>query len=516
VGAVAGGAFLLGVVIHLNTLDNGFVYDDKFVILENEVVTEPERLGDVFVTSYWGSLAHESSTTGYRPLTILSYHLNHRLSSGEPFSYHAVNVLLHALVCALVALLAWALTRSLIAAALVSAVFALHAVHTEAVASIVGRAELLAGLFSVGALLVHRLVGELARRSRGAALGTAALAFLLTFAGLLSKETALAVPLLAACMDWYERRSPAAVWPAYAAHALAVVAFLSIRLHLFGEVSPAGGVEFVDNPMVALTPIERAPAALLIFGKAVMLTVLPVRLSSDYAYDQLPVDAPLASGLFWLGAGAAACLLLVAWSTRRSHRFVPAAVGMFVLAYAPVSNLVLTTHTVFGERTLYLPSLGACLLMGWLGARLVVHPAERVRVVAAVVLVLYGVLLGARTYTRNDQWQSDWTLTSVDIRTSPRSVRLLNNHGNELMSRGRVAPACKHLREAVHIHDGVPTIRANLGLCELKLGNVREAIGIFEGVLAEDPDNSVAVRHLPIAEEILAAQAPGTDRYDQP
>ncbi len=510
-GKMAIAVVLAAVLPNLSTLGNGFVYDDEFVLLENTVVSEPGRILDTFRSSYWGSLEGKATTSGYRPMTILSYHLNHRIAGADPMPYHAVNIALNGAACLLFFLAVLSFSGNHRASWLAATIFALHSVHTEAVASIVGRAELLAAIGVFGALLVH---SETVRRASGRSwvgiLGAAGVAALMLF-GLLSKESAISGPLLAACLEAARgdtrpagREARITLVPIAIAHVVAVGTFLALRMSLMGTLSPATGVHFMDNPFTALGWAARIPAALLTGGKAAVLVILPAQLASDYGFDVLPVSHPWASTYTYLGMAALAGLACAAWRTRRGTPMVAAGLAMALLAYLPVSNLVVVMQTVFGERTLFMASSGVCLAAGAAADRVLATGRDRVRLAAIVILSMACVFLAARTFTRNRDWRSDFTLGEADVQVNPRSVRLLNNYGNELMGRGRLKEACAHLERAVSIYDEVTSINANLGLCLLKSGKVEDSIRIFEQVLSEDPDDPVAGKHLPIAREFLA------------
>ncbi|TPW17836.1 MAG: hypothetical protein FD129_214, partial [bacterium] len=140
-------------LVYVTTLGNGFAYDDGVIIEESPLVTEPARMGEVFTTPYWGSKAGGGL---YRPVATLSYALNHRVHGLKPFGYHLVNVLLHAAVSVLLTLLALQYLP-LAAAGLAGLIFAVHPIHTEAVANVVGRAELLSAVgFLVASLAARR------------------------------------------------------------------------------------------------------------------------------------------------------------------------------------------------------------------------------------------------------------------------------------------------------------------------------------------------------------------------
>lgn len=108
---------------------------------------------------FWGTpLTHSGSHKSYRPLCVLSFRLNHWLHEFEPAGYHLANVLLHCLATGLFTLLARSLlpARSTLAAAVAGALFAAHPIHTEAVAGIVGRADIGAAVFFMLAFMSYR------------------------------------------------------------------------------------------------------------------------------------------------------------------------------------------------------------------------------------------------------------------------------------------------------------------------------------------------------------------------
>src|SRR5512143_1191776 len=135
---------LLAALPYLNALGGDFVFDDVGVIRDNPAV-QRDAPWRVFTTVYEpGAL--------YRPLTMLSYVANARADRG-PLGFHAVNVALHVAVAIAFYALALQLLAAPHAAWIAAALFAVHPIHTEAVSGIVGRAELLAALAGLAALL---------------------------------------------------------------------------------------------------------------------------------------------------------------------------------------------------------------------------------------------------------------------------------------------------------------------------------------------------------------------------
>ena len=174
---------LLAVLPYGNALQNGFAFDDEPVIQRNPVVTDGVDLTRILASPVPpGDL--------YRPLTVLTFAVNERLSPGRAASFHAVNLLLHAAVTLLVFAIAVRLFASARVAAIAAALFAVHPIHTEAVTNIVGRAELLAALFGLLALVCAADADAGGPRQRRALQFASLASFSLA---VLSKESALTV-----------------------------------------------------------------------------------------------------------------------------------------------------------------------------------------------------------------------------------------------------------------------------------------------------------------------------------
>ena len=100
-------------------------------------------LSSLLLDDFWGTpLSHSGSHKSYRPVTVLSFRLNYLAGGLRPWGYHLVNVLLHSVACGLFSQLAGRLLDPGSPAAwFASLLFVVHPVHTEAVAGVVGRAD---------------------------------------------------------------------------------------------------------------------------------------------------------------------------------------------------------------------------------------------------------------------------------------------------------------------------------------------------------------------------------------
>lgn len=154
--------FLLAVLPYANSPTNGFALDDLMLVRDNPELRSPVSWSGLFAGPYWPG---NPAAALYRPVTIASLALTRLLFGPSALGFHAVNVLLHGLVC----VLAWFAIRRLASpygtAFLAAGWFALHPIHTEAVANIAGRAELLCAAAVLAGWLVHRAAVD----ARGAA-----------------------------------------------------------------------------------------------------------------------------------------------------------------------------------------------------------------------------------------------------------------------------------------------------------------------------------------------------------
>ncbi|XP_018009245.1 protein O-mannosyl-transferase TMTC4-like [Hyalella azteca] len=148
---------LFALVSFVGCIQGEFVFDDSEAIINNMDIRWQSPVADVFANDFWGTkLTHPSSHKSYRPLTVLSFRLNHLVSGLSPGSYHAFNVALHCLVSiAALHVFMHVLYGSRQCALLAGVLFATHPIHTEAVAGIVGRADLLCAFFVFCAVLAY-------------------------------------------------------------------------------------------------------------------------------------------------------------------------------------------------------------------------------------------------------------------------------------------------------------------------------------------------------------------------
>jgi tetratricopeptide (TPR) repeat protein len=429
---VAIGLAVLVLLAYSNTFECGFVFDNAFVLLKDPRLRAFtwDNVRAIFGREYWGAGDHSGL---YRPFTTLTYALDYAVlgHAARPAGYHAFNLLLHWLNAVLV----FALSRRIIgeerAAAVVAALFAVHPLATEAVTNIVGRADLLAALFVLGALLLHERSQDAVLRTRGLALcGMGAAAAL----GVLSKENAVVLPALMLLGDVVRRRGR---WreraPGYVVTMGAIASVMVLRRFVMSGLTDAAQ-NVTDNPLVLAGFWTGRLTAVKVLGYYLVRFFWPSRLSADYSFDQIPL---FTGGLrgddlhAWLALGACAALVAgLVWAWRRRPALA-GFLGFFLIALLPVSNVLFSIGTIMAERLMYLPSVGlcgatvviggACVAAATSGARV---RQEHVHRAATALAALAIVALGARTFVRNRDWRDDLSLWTAAEEASPRSYKV--------------------------------------------------------------------------------------------
>lgn len=492
----------LAIAPYLTSLRNQFAYDDMAIVGENKRLADWGSVQRIWLTDWWYQPPEESEERHrdmlYRPLTMQTLAWNYAVGGLDPIGYHVFNVAAHAVCSVLVFVLTAALFGAGGFALAVGALFAVHPIHTEAVANVVGRAEVLSTLFVVCALwcLARDVLSRSAGRRWGWRVG-----FWLSFAaGMASKESAVCVLGLAPLCEWWLRRRsdaerPArAHWPATAVRYAGLVALFGLYLWvrwvaLGGKLTRDTMPSTLDNPLADATLAERIFTPPVILAKYLLLMVWPVNLSSDYSYNAIPV-----AGAPWRPMSALGLAIIagaVVWAVRSYKRdgrgtFIVLA---FAISYVLISNSVIRIGTILGERLFYLPSVFVCWAIVE-GARVgVIRLREsygaRLATWGRAAWVMGGVLvaLAIQSAVRNVYWYDSTTIFKQDVRTQPGSARLQLYSGQSLQEEGRLADAEVYIRRSIEIYPYLPSSHRHLGYLLALQGRWPEAETEYQAAL---------------------------------
>lgn len=429
------------VVVYLPALGNGFALDDGPVVERNPAAHSIGAALANFDRAYWPP---ENGAGQWRPLLVLSFAVDWQVSGGSVVWLHAANVLWHAAASSLLVLVL-ALYVPAAAALVGGLLFAVHPVHVEAVANLVGRAEPMAACFLFAALLLGRLVRR--RRGAGQATWPAEIGLLVAVAlALLCKEhAAVAVALLAlddvASRDTMPRALP---WRDYAAVVALTVTWFLLRR----SVDAGASFRFIAPTFFGLDVTGRVATMLPAVFVVLRLLVWPFSLSADYLPPLVPRLIGLSpqgvAGLLVLAATVA--LAVAAW---RRHRALSVGLLIVGIAWLPTSNLLFPTGVVIAERTLYLASAGAVLVFAAAYEYAERRWGERRTVVLAAVLVLS---FAARSATQTPVWRSNRALVLWGLEHHPDSYRQHQVAARALARMGDLPDALREYDLAIELY----------------------------------------------------------------
>jgi tetratricopeptide (TPR) repeat protein len=411
---------------------------------------------------------------------MVSYRLN-ALIDPNPFLFHAVNLLLHVLVSVCVHAVGRRILRSEQAAFVAAGLFAVHPVHTEAVANIVGRAELLAGLFALVAILLVSPPPGRAGAPRWPCEVGAALALAL---GTASKESALVTPVVLGGLWYVPHLRPASVRRGLAQ--LVVLAavgagFLTLRVFVVGTLTP-NKAAYLSNPLAYVSTVDRLRTAILIGWQYAELLFVPAQLAPDYSPEQIPVVGSFGDHRFLAAVGGLGTMALFLARACRTAPELVACSSFLLVPFALTGNVFFPIGINKAERLLYFPSIGWCLIAGWIADRYLLRSR-----VGSAALVMLLTAFAARTIDRNRDWENSFTLWSAAVETTPHAARAQYNYATALSETGRDDLAIEHHEIALRLYPRFALAAALIGTIHHRNGRPDAAFQWYQRALAIDP-----------------------------
>ncbi|KAM4747156.1 protein O-mannosyl-transferase TMTC3 [Rhinophrynus dorsalis] len=487
--------FCVVFLCYWNSLFCGFVFDDVSAILDNKDLHPSTPIKKLFQNDFWGTpMSEERSHKSYRPLTVLTFRFNYLFSELNAVSYHLLNLLLHAVVCVIflkVCRLFLDTRTSLIAALL----FAVHPIHTEAVTGVVGRAELLSSIFLLAAFLSYTK----SKGSDNSIVWTPiAVAVFLVAVATLCKEQGITVVGICCVYEvfiaqgytfpvlWHttiqillgKGSIPYAMLQTLLK--LIVLMFSTlllvvIRVQVIQSQLPV--FTRFDNPAA----VSSTPARQLTFNYLLPLNAWlllnPSELCCDWTMGTIPLVESildvrnLATFIFF-------CLLghLVVFSIRYSgdsSKTVLMALCLIILPFIPASNLFFPVGFVVAERVLYVPSMGFCMLVahGWKKLSSISRWRKLSWTFLALVLFTHAI----KTFNRNWDWESEYSLFMSALKVNKNNAKLWNNVGHALENEKNYARALRFFKQATEVQPDDIGAHMNVGRTYKNLNRAKEA-----------------------------------------
>lgn len=468
---------------YLNTLLSGFVYDDNRQVLDNPYLKNFHFLPQVFGTTVWSFVGMQGVSNYYRPMMTFGYAVCYHLFGPLAYGFHLANVLLHVAIVLLVFVVAGRLFTDRTIAFVAACLFAIHPIHTEAVAWVAAVTSLEVTFFY---LLTFWLFLTMARPN-GEVSPWMKLAAVISFAlTIFSKEQALVFPLLAMLYEHFFRddRTETTFWQKarrYGEFWLMDLAYVLFRVEHLGAFAP----------QIQLSRLGWYPSvlsALALVGQYLEKILWPVQLCAYYVFQKgTSIFEPrVLAGL----AALTASLMIFALLYRR-NRTASFGLVWFFLALAPVLDVRLLAGNVFAERYLYLPSVGFCWLVGWAGVKLWRSASARHSAWGSALLATscaIALLMAIRVVARNRDWRSDEALYSQTLKLSPRATNIRENLGVVAWNHGRIDQATQEWRIALKLNPNSPITLTNLGLVCARRKQYEQAEHYFREAMLRKPD----------------------------
>ena len=512
-------AFLL----YANTFTHDYTQDDAIVIYDNMYTQKgfagiPGLLTKDTFHGFFKTEGKDKLVSGgrYRPLTPVMFAIEYQIFGKNPMMGHLINVFLFSL---LVLLLFQVLTdlfntkenkeewKWIIAIAV--AIFAAHPIHTEAVANIKGRDEIMTLMCSLGALFFA--LKDIKSPSWSNKIGLAISFFL----GLMAKENAITfLAVIPLSIYLFKGRNLKMALKPMLGLGFATVVFLMIRTSVLGMDFGGGSFELMNNPFIKIQGGQYVPFStgewlatiLFTLGKYVALLLFPHPLTHDYYPRHIEIMTfsdwrVILSLLLYL------TMVFLFFRNWKKRPLVSWAIGFYLATLSIVSNIVFPIGTNMSERFVFMPSVAFSVALAYV---LVLGFLKNKK---NVMMALTGVLLlgfVGKTFTRNLVWKDDFTLFTTDVKTSKRSAKVLNAAGGALSTEaGKLQDGPKkesmlneaigYLNQALEVHPNYKNAALLLGNSYFYKKDYDLSIQFYNRALQLDPDFENALRNLAIA-----------------
>ena len=539
------------IAVYINSLDNSFVWDDKYVLVDNPYIKSLDNFSDFF-------LKKESAAAGsvhyYRPLRTLLYALEYRIWGLNAIYYHGMNLLFHLFNVFLV----YSITRHFLSyrysALICGLLFGVHPIMTEAVSNVTGRTDLMFSFFFLLSFYIFlryreyftyspsQTEGKLPslsagdieryrRSSQKSLFFVCPIIYLAYSCSILSKEMGITLPFILLLYDYLFMRKEAGVWLRVRARAFYIGLFAIMVSYVFVWFKVVGMPEKADyygeNFFVNMITMSK------VYIKYISLLLWPYHQSARYDVEisESIFDISVLSSLVLLGG-----IFSLAYIFRNRSKVVTFSILWFFITLLPVSNITPLVSSMMGERFLYLPSFGFFLIIasGFSYLHTVSFekeiPGRYIKRFALFFLSFLIVVYSLLTIKRNQVWTNNLTLFQDAVKSAPDSLVVRMNLVKEYELRGRYdlarneynealrinkkyveiynrkgkryynkkdwKNAVKWFRKAINTQPAFPESYYNLGRVYIELGQWMEAEKLLKEVLRLAPGNPEAKRLL--------------------
>jgi len=442
--------FLFAVILYSNSINNQYALDDVVVIYNNTFTKQgvagiDELLFNDTFLGYIGKKKNLVAGGRYRPLTPIMFAVEVELFGENPLVGHIITVFFYGLTALMLYIVLstlfdtkykWLKDRWFLSLPFIcTLLYIAHPLHSEAVANIKGRDEIITFLGALAAWYFTLKYLEL-RQAKYLIYN-----FFIFFLALMAKENAITfLAIIPLSVYFFTDHKIKANLVSIIPLILASAVFLSLRQVILGSPTADTIPNLINDPFLYANFSERYATVFYTFLIYLKLLFFPATLTIDYYPYHIPLInwsdiraiVPLVIYLF-LGIYA-----LIGFKKKSLISF---ALLFYFASFSVVSNLLFSIGVFMNERFLFISSLGFCLIIAyWFVVKIPQFISENkhlayskaVSFVIVTILILYSI----RVFSRNNDWYDDRTLFAADVKTSHNSAFSSKTVGNHCIDDG--------------------------------------------------------------------------------
>ncbi len=505
---------VIGLIFYANSFFNEYALDDGIVILKNEYVQDgfkgiPKILSRDAYDSFYRQMNAKQQLSGgrYRPLSVVTFAIEEQLFGTQgkdkraddvAFVRHVLNVLFYILsiIVLLYFLQTFIFKDNPLIPFITCLIFLIHPIHTEVVANVKSRDEILSFLFVI---LTFIAVFRYRETKKVKQLFWSMLFYFLAF---LSKEYAITllvlIPMLLYIVKGMSlKESIIATIPFFGIAAL----YLLIRYSIVGVGSTTVNPDVLNNPYKFATTPEKWATRIEILNHYLRLLFYPNPLSSDYSYNTIPYTN-FKNPMVWFSILIHLSMVITTIVLFFRRNILSFALAFYLLHLALICNLLMDIGATMGERLIYHSSFGFAIIIAvfvnWVLEKMNSPVTKKIVGIAAALLIC--TWCAAKVVKRNAQWKNDDILFIADAETVPNSALVNGNAGkayidlsdkpeNKARETELVNKAIEHLSKSIVIHKEYVNSYLNLGVAYFKLKDYEKAKANWDIARSIYPNN---------------------------
>lgn len=511
----------IGLVFYANSFKNEYALDDGIVIQNNDYVQDGFRgimkimSTDAYESFYRHMGAKQQLSGGrYRPLSVVTFAIEQQIFGSSDkvkpkddvaIVRHFMNVVYYILsiIFLFYLLRNYIFKENHLAAFVATLIFLIHPMHTEVVANVKSRDEILSFLFIVLTFI------SVFKYREGKGNSHLAFGLLFYFLALLSKEYAVTLLVLIPMLLFIVLKDSFAKSILVTLPFVAVaLLYIAIRYKIVGAGAKFENPDVLNNPYIYANPTQKLATRIEVLLRYLKLLFYPTPLSSDYSYSTIPF-VTFSSSAVWASIVIHVSMMVAAIVLFFKRNILSFAIVFYLLHLLLISNLIFNVGATMGERMVYHSSFGFAIAMAvlitWLLQKIASESARKTIAVSFGCVVV--IWCGAKTIVRNAEWKNDQTLFIADAKTVPNSTLANGNAGkayidlsekpeNKSQETELIKKGIYHLKRSIEIHDKYVNGYLNLGVAYFKLKEYEKAKQNWDKAKEIYPNNPFVKRNM--------------------